>query len=158
MNYAKIIELIKALWHCFIKMWSIEDPQERISSAKVTNNRLKVLQNKKYMPQVLEFLPEDSKIGESIEENRVPLYHEFKEVLGVEPIIPLSEDGRSSVSHISQYRLAVYVASLSDWQNSDKTHENQEQTNFEHDHEQEKEQVQIQEQNEVQTLTLKRCA
>lgn len=117
MNYTKIRDLLLSLWYCLLKMLTVEnDGQTRCESARVTYNRLKVLEKKKQMPQVLEFAQEGPQASDEVDENRVPQCHEFKEVLGVEPVIAVCEGEEAPISHISQYRLAVYVASLSETQ------------------------------------------
>jgi hypothetical protein len=98
-------------------MLTIEnDDQTRCESARVTYNRLKVLERMNHMPQVPEFAQEGAQGSEEADENRVPLCHEFKDVLGVEPVIAVHDGEQAPISHISQYRLAVYVASLSETQ------------------------------------------
>lgn len=117
MNQTRIRDLLLSLWYCLLKLLTFEnDDQTRCESARLTHNRLKVLERMNHMPQALEFAQGGSQASDEIDENRVPLCHEFKEVLGVEPVIAVHEGEQAPISHISHYRLAVYVASLSETQ------------------------------------------
>lgn len=117
MNQTRIRDLLLSLWYCLLKMLTFEnDGQTRCESARVTHNRLKVLEKMNQMTHVLEFAQEGAQASGKVDENRVPLCHEFKEVLGVEPVIAVHQGEQVPISHISQYRLAAYVASLSETQ------------------------------------------
>jgi hypothetical protein len=116
MNQTRIRDLLLSLWYCLLKLLTFEnDDQTRCESARLTHNRLKAIDKMNHAPQVLEALT-SGQAPDEICANRVPLCHEFKEVLGVEPVIAVHEGEQAPISHISQYRLAVYVASLSETQ------------------------------------------
>lgn len=95
---------------------------DRRQSARVTGNRIKALTRGAYEHVVStfdylpteEFLPAgEHYLGESERAMvTVPALHRFREVLGVDPVVPVNANSEKPLSHISQYRLAAYVAGL----------------------------------------------
>lgn len=105
MNYGKIRDLWLCLWHCLLKAATFENQELRYESARITETRLKSLRRQYQQPAPL--------VKEE-QEGALPQVHQFQEVLGVS--LPEALENQSEISHISQYRLAVYLSSLSEMQ------------------------------------------
>lgn len=105
MNYGKIRDLWLCLWHCLLKALTFENQELRYESARITETRLKALERRQYQQRP---------VVKEEEEGALPQLHQFQEVLGV--TLPESVENQGEISHISQYRLAVYLSSLSEMQ------------------------------------------
>lgn len=123
MKLAKVSDFFLVYWHSLIGVIEAAGERaERRRSARVTGNRIKALTRGAYEHVVStfdylpteEFLPAgEHYLGESETAlAAVPALHRFREVLGVDPVVPVRANSEKPLSHISQYRLAAYVAGL----------------------------------------------
>jgi len=123
MKLTKVSDFFLVHWHSLLGV--IEAAGERADrrqSARVTGNRIKALTRGAYEHVVStfdylpaeEFLPTgEHYLGESETALvAVPALHRFRDVLGVDPVVPVRANSEKPLSHISQYRLAAYVAGL----------------------------------------------
>jgi hypothetical protein len=125
MKLTKISDFLLVQWHTLIAELSGESERDyRRQSARWTENRLKALTRKSCeegrahfdeLP-IEDFLPSgEFYLGENDPGiATVPALHQFRAVLGVDPVVPMTADREKPLSHISQYRLAVYVSGLSE--------------------------------------------
>ncbi|MBS2006903.1 MAG: hypothetical protein JST01_07680 [Cyanobacteria bacterium SZAS TMP-1] len=112
-------EMVLIGWHCFIKQFALrEDKTQRCEAARITHSRLKTVMERK--PNLFPVASNNSLMATLTEDadGRIPYPHEFKEVLGVDPIEHGITNEGTALSHISQYRLAVYVASVIEQEDS----------------------------------------
>lgn len=118
MNACNVCDLFLIGWFSVKRIFALQSERgDRFESAKITHTRLKAIISKKFAPAMFESIPEGTSLQNSgVKNNGIPHLHEFKEVLGVDPIIPMTADREKPLSHISQYRLAVYVSGLSERQ------------------------------------------
>jgi hypothetical protein len=125
MKLTKISDFFLVQWHTLIAELSGESERDyRRQSARWTDNRLKALKRRSCeeamahfdeLP-VEDFLPSgEFYLGENDPGTaNVPALHQFRAVLGVDPVVPMTADREKPLSHISQYRLAVYVSGLTE--------------------------------------------
>lgn len=118
MNACNVCDWFLIGWFSVKRVFALQSERgDRFESAKITHTRLKAITSKKFVPVVFESIPEGTTLQNSgVKNNGIPHLHEFKEVLGVDPIVPMTTDREKPLSHISQYRLAVYVSGLSERQ------------------------------------------
>jgi len=118
MNASNVCDWFLIGWFSLKRVFALQSERgDRFESAKITHTRLKAITSKKFVPVVFESIPEGTSLQNSgVKNNGIPHLHEFKEVLGVDPIVPMTTDREKPLSHISQYRLAVYVSGLSERQ------------------------------------------
>lgn len=118
MNACNVCDWFLIGWFSVKRVFALQSERgDRFESAKITHTRLKAITSKKFVPVVFESIPEGTSLRNSgVNNNGIPHLHEFKEVLGVDPILPMTTDREKPLSHISQYRLAVYVSGLSERQ------------------------------------------
>lgn len=123
MKLTKVSDFFLVHWHSILGVIeAVGERADRRQSARVTGNRIKALTRGAYEHVVStfdylpteEFLPSgEHYLGESEPAMvTVPALHRFREVLGVDPVVPLRANSEKPLSHISQYRLAAYVAGL----------------------------------------------
>jgi hypothetical protein len=118
MNTFNLCDLFLIGWFSFKRVFALQSERgDRFECAKITHNRLKAIVGKRFVPVLFESIPEGTTLQCSGRKNNgMPHLHEFREVLGVDPIVPMTADREKPLSHISQYRLAVYVSGLSERQ------------------------------------------
>lgn len=118
MNACNFGDLFLIGWFSLKRLFALHGERgDRFESAKITQNRLKTIKSKRSLPVVLESIPEGTTLQCSGRKNNgMPHLHEFREVLGVDPVVAMTADREKPLSHISQYRLAVYVSGLSEQQ------------------------------------------
>jgi hypothetical protein len=123
MKLTKTCDLLLVHWHSLLSIAAAFAARaERNKCARVTGNRIKALTRGAYENVVYtfddlpteDFLPAgEYYLGESNSAfASVPPLHRFREVLGVDPVVPFRVNCEKPLSHISQYRLAAYVAGL----------------------------------------------
>lgn len=123
MKLTKACDFFLVYWHSLLSIASaLAERAERHQGARVTGNRIKALTRGAYENVVYtfddlpaeDFLPAgEYYLGESNSAlASVPPLHRFREVLGVDPVVPFRVNCEKPLSHISQYRLAAYVAGL----------------------------------------------
>jgi hypothetical protein len=123
MKLTKLSDFFLVHWYSVLGVISAEGERaDRRNSARLTGNRIKALTRGAYENIVStfddlpaeDFLPAgEYYLGESDPALvSVPALHRFREVLGVDPVVPVNTSSEKPLSHISQYRLAAYVAGL----------------------------------------------
>ncbi|MBA4076977.1 MAG: hypothetical protein C0508_18190 [Cyanobacteria bacterium PR.023] len=116
MNTLNVCDLFLIGWFSVKRIFALQSERgDRFESAAITHTRLKTITSKKFVPVVFESIPEGTTLQNSgVNNNGMPHLHEFREVLGVDPVVPMTADREKPLSHISQYRLAVYVSGLTE--------------------------------------------
>ena len=116
MNTFNVCDLFLIGWFSVKRIFALQSERgDRFESAAITHTRLKTITSKKFVPVVFESIPEGTTLQNSgVNNNGMPHLHEFREVLGVDPVVPMTADREKPLSHISQYRLAVYVSGLTE--------------------------------------------
>lgn len=118
MTAAKILDLCLAHWFSFRKVFAFQSERsERFQNAESTHSRLKAIASKRVEKVVVPAVKElDLLPPAAVNTSNLPHLHEFREVLGVEPVVAMTANREKPLSYISQYRLAVYVSGLSEQQ------------------------------------------
>lgn len=105
-------DILKGLWMVLIKQGD-ESVNDRIAQARLTTTKLKAVTGqypKLEAPVVVAKNVDDS--DERKITGELPAFSEFKDVLGIDPVVPQTATGTHRISHVSQYRLTAFVANL----------------------------------------------
>lgn len=105
-------DILKGLWMTMLKQ-SDESINDRINQARLTTTKLKAATGQYPKLELPILAPKN--IDESDERKitgELPAFSDFKEVLGIDPVVPQTATGTHRVSHVSQYRLTAFVANL----------------------------------------------
>lgn len=84
----------------------------RVNSAKFNKKRLQIIAEQSRNCRRSSHAPQlDLTVGTNL-----PKPHEYKEVLGVEPLSFTTDKSAKPISHLSHYKLSAYIATLSETQ------------------------------------------
>jgi hypothetical protein len=117
MNVGKLWDIFLCYWFSFGKVFALQSERsERIENAEITHTRLRAISNKRVEKVVVPIAVLTSLPISTVENSGLPELHEFRKVLGVDPVVPMTANREKPLSHISQYRLAAYVSGLTEGQ------------------------------------------
>ncbi len=105
-------DILKGLWMTMLKQGD-DSISDRINQARLTTTKLRAVTGqhpKLELPVAVAKNVDDN--DERKITGELPAFSEFKEVLGIDPVVPQTATGTHRISHVSQYRLTAFFANL----------------------------------------------